>query len=74
MNEQDTNVHIDRQGIIQQITDKIITDVLVAFAPDDKSRRLITGMLAIHRKHGIDAMTSLKIAQELAELTNELEK
>lgn len=73
MNEQENNVHIDHQGIIQQITDKVITDVMAALMPDEKSRNIWTGLIAIHRKHGIDALTSIKIMQELAELTKELE-
>jgi hypothetical protein len=74
MNEQDGNVHIDHQGIIQQITDKIITDVLVALAPDEKSRKIISVILTTHRKYGIDALTSMKIIQEIAELTKKLEE
>lgn len=74
MNEQDGNVHIDHQGVIQQITDKIITDLLVALSPDEKSRKLVSGLLAIHRKYGIDALTSIKIIQEITELTKKLEE
>lgn len=64
-------VKIDYQGIIQQITDKVILDMVNAFLPDDNTRKIMTGIVAVHRKYGIDAATSMKIIVDLAEVLKE---
>lgn len=71
MNENENKVHIDYQGILNQIVDKAIVEIMSVLAPDEQTRKLLTGMIAIHRKYGIDATTSMKIFAELAELTKE---
>lgn len=70
MNENE-KVHIDYGALINQIADKVITDFMSALMPDEKTRKIMLGTLAIHRKYGIDAATSIKILQELADLTKE---
>ena len=72
MNENE-KIHIDYGGLINQIADKIITEFMSSLMPDEKTRKILLGTLAIHRKYGIDAATSIKILQELAELTKEVE-
>lgn len=70
MNEE-KDIHIDYQGIIQQITDKAIVDFVGVFLPDDNTRKIMTGIVAVHRKYGIDAATSMKIIIDLAEVLKE---
>ena len=74
MNDQESNVQIDRQGIIQQIADRAITELLSALVPDESGRKLITGLMNIHRKYGIDSITSVRIISELGELLKEAEE
>lgn len=64
-------VKIDYQGIIQQITDRAIVDLVGALLPDDNTRKIMTGIVAVHRKYGIDAATSMKIIIDLAEVLKE---
>lgn len=71
MNENTDKVHIDYQGLLNQIADRAIAEFLMSFAPDEQTRKLIGGMIVIHRKYGIDAATSAKILQELGELMKE---
>lgn len=71
MNDPTPDVKIDKPGIVQQITDHVVTELVSALMPDDKSRKLVSGMMKIHRKYGIDSTTSLKILMDLAELTKE---
>lgn len=69
--ENKDEVKIDYPGIIQQITDKVIADLFGAFMPDEKTKKILTGMLAVHRKYGIDAATSIKILMDLSEIFKE---
>lgn len=64
-------VKIDYQGIIQQITDRVIVDLIGTFLPDDNTRKIMAGIVAVHRKYGIDAATSMKIIIDLAEVLKE---
>lgn len=68
---EEKDIHIDYQGIIQQITDKAIVDLVNAFLPDDNHRKIMAGIVAVHRKYGIDAATSMKIILDLAEVLKE---
>ena len=70
-NEPTYEVKVDKKQIVQQIADKAVTELLTAFVPDEQGKKLITGILAIHRKHGIDSFTSVKIITELGELLKE---
>lgn len=73
MNENEKQVHIDYQAIVNQIADKAVVEFMAAIMPDEKSREFLLGMLAVHRKYGIDAVTSVKIIQDLAEVLKEIE-
>ena len=73
MNEE-KEVKIDHKGIIQQITDKVILDLMTAIMPDDQTRKLVSAMVLVHRKYGIDAATSMKIMAEIATIFTEGEK
>lgn len=70
-NETTHEVKIDKQSIIQQIADKAITELLTAFVPDNQGKKLIAGLMNIHRKYGIDALTSVKIITDMGELLKE---
>ena len=69
--EEKDEVKIDYQAIIQQITDKAIVTVVEAFLPDENTRKIMHGIVAVHRKYGIDAATSMKIVIDLAEVLKE---
>lgn len=71
MNENENKVHIDIQALYNQIVDKAIIELVSIMSPDEQTRKILKGMLTIHRKYGIDAATSMKIFAELAELTKE---
>lgn len=71
MNDNNEEVKIDYQGIIQQIADRAIVDLVGALLPDDNTRKIMTGIVAVHRKYGIDAATSMKIIIDLAEVLKE---
>lgn len=65
------DVQIDYLAIINQIADKVITDFLTSISPDEKTQKLLTGLIAIHRKYGIDAATSMKIMVDMGKLWEE---
>ena len=64
--EEKEEVKIDYQAIIQQITDKAIVTVIESFLPDENTRKIMRGIVAVHRKYGIDAATIMKIVIDLA--------
>lgn len=70
MNEND-NVKIDYQALYKQVAEKAAIDFLAMLIPDEASRKLIIGTMAIHRKYGIDPATSMNIMQEMARLVEE---
>lgn len=69
MNENE-KIHIDYGALINQITDKVVTGFISELMPDEDTRKILMGILAIHRKYGIDAVTSIKILQDMAKLTD----
>lgn len=69
----DPNVHIDYEGILRIAVDKAIADFITSCIPDEQHRKIISGMLAVHRKHGVDAVTSLKIIEDLGKFLEEIE-
>jgi hypothetical protein len=71
MNENEPNVHIDYQGLLSQLADKIIIDFMASIMPDEKTKKIMVGVLSVHRKYGIDAATSVKILTDLAEVFKE---
>ena len=67
-----SEVRIDYKSLFEQFADKIIADFVCTVVPvDEKTKRLLAGILTIHRKYGIDAATSIKIMTELGELMKE---
>lgn len=74
MNENKEEVKIDYPSIFQQIADKVILEFISSFMPDEKTRKLLSSMVAVHRKYGIDAATSMKIMMDYAELIKEVEE
>lgn len=74
MNENKEEVKIDYPSIFQQIADKVILEFISSFMPDEKTRKLLSSMIAVHRKYGIDAATSMKIMMDYAELIKEVEE
>lgn len=73
MNENE-NVEIDFSVLMNKIVDKAMAELVSELMPDEKSKKLSLGILAIHRKYGINGLTSIKILQEIAELTKEVDK
>ena len=74
MSDNAPEVKIDPKGIIQQITDKVIEDFMISLLPDEKSKKFTSGIMAIHRKYGIDSATSIRIVMGLGELIKEMEE
>ena len=74
MNDNRDDIHIDYSSLLTMMTDKIITDFVLALLPDDSSRKLMKAMIDTHRKYGIDASTSIKIIKDAAELMLEEDK
>lgn len=68
MQEDGMNIQIDYATIVKEIADKAVGDMVAAFMPDDQTKKFWTATLAVHRRYGIDAVTSMKIMQEIAEL------
>lgn len=71
MNDDKNDIYIDYQSILKLATDKVITELMSSLMPDDETRKLMTALIAAHRKYGIDAATSVKIIQEFAKLIEE---
>lgn len=65
------NVHIDYEAIVKDISERAMINMVSAFMPDESSRKLCVGIMNVHRKYGIDPVTSMKILQELGEILNE---
>ena len=65
------NIGIDFEAIMKMAIDKALVETISSLMPDDKTRKLMLGTLNIHRKYGIDAVTSIKIIQDIAEFTKE---
>ena len=62
------DVQIDIRQMVQNMVDKAMIDLFAAFAPDDKTRSVLVGIMKVHRKYGIDPITSLKIMVDLGEV------
>ena len=71
-NEPTYEVKIDKKRIVQDIADKAIVEMLTAFVPDEQGKNIIRGLIAVHRKYGIDSITSVKIITELGEMLKEV--
>ena len=71
-NEPTYEVKVDKKNFVQQIADKAITELLAALVPDETGKKIVTGMMAIYRKHGIDPITSMKLITEIGEMLKEV--
>lgn len=71
MDEKNHEIHVDYTGLINQLTSKVISNIFSDLMPDDKSKKLIEVFFESHRRHGIDAATSLKILMDIAKHTEE---
>ena len=71
MEEKEIDVKIDYQLLAKQFADKMIEDFISSLMPDEKTKKFWLATIAVHRQYGIDAATSIKILQELAEITKE---
>lgn len=65
------NIHIDYEAIVKDISERAMINMVSAFMPDESSRKLCVGIMNVHRKYGIDPVTSMKILQELGEILKE---
>ena len=65
------NIGIDFEALMKMAIDKAIVETIASMLPDDKTKHMLLGIVSIHRKYGIDASTSIKILQDLAELMKE---
>lgn len=70
----DPNIHFDYEGILRMAVDKAIAEFITSFIPDEKNKKIISGMITIHRKYGIDVQTSLKIIEDLGKFLEEVEE
>lgn len=69
--DENNNIQIDYDLISKLMADKLITDFMAALMPDEKTKKLLIGMMAVHRKYGIDAATSVRIISDLCEVFKE---
>jgi hypothetical protein len=74
MQEDEMKVQIDYAAIAKEIADKAVGDMVAAFMPDEKTKKFWEATLVVHRRYGIDAVTSMKIMQEIAELIKEVKE
>ena len=65
--DENFNVNIDREALVQAMTDKFTVGVLGALTPDDTTRTAITNIYTILRKHGIGTGESLNIMLDIFE-------
>ena len=68
------DIGIDMNQFAQQMEDYVVTKVLSELAPDKKSKKLITDIANIFINNGVPAITAMKIMNDLAEYTKNLNK
>jgi hypothetical protein len=68
---ENNNVHIDYEAIVKDISERAMITMVASFMPDENSKKFCVGIMNVHRKHGIDLVTSMKILQELGEILKE---
>ena len=66
--DEESKIQIDYDLIAKMMAEKFVTDFMTALMPDEKTKKLLVGMMAVHRKYGIDAVTSIKIITDLCEV------
>lgn len=68
------DIGIDMNKFAQQMEDCVVTKVLSELAPDKESKKLITDITNIFVNNGVPAITAMKIMNDLAEYTKNLNK
>lgn len=68
------DIGIDMNKFVQQMEDYAVTKLLSELAPDEKSKKLITDIANIFINNGVPAITAMKIMNDLAEYTKNLNK
>ena len=68
------DIGIDMNKFAQQMEDYVVTKLLSELAPDEKSKKLITDIANIFINNGVPAITAMKIMNDLAEYTKNLNK
>ena len=68
------NIGIDMNQFAQQMEDYVVTKVMSDLAPDEKSKKLITDVANIFINNGVPAITAMKIMNDLAEYSKNLNK
>lgn len=62
------DVQIDIRQMLQTMVDKAMIDLLSITMPDEKTKKMFIGIMNVHRKYGIDPVTSIKIINDLGEV------
>jgi hypothetical protein len=65
------NIHIDYEAIIKDISERAMISFMASMMPDESSRKMCVGLMNVHRKYGIDPVTTIKILQDLGEILKE---
>lgn len=65
------NVHIDYEAIVKDISERAMISFMASMMPDESSRKMCVGLMNVHRKYGIDPVTTIKILQDLGEVLKE---
>ena len=68
------NIGIDMNQFAQQMEDYVVTKVMSDLAPDKESKKLITDVTNIFVNYGVPAITAMKIMNDLAEYSKNLNK
>lgn len=68
------DIGIDMNKFVQQMEDYVVTKVMSELAPDKESKKLITDITNIFISNGVPAITAMKIMNDLAEYTKNLNK
>ena len=71
--EENFKIEVDAQALFKEMIEKTMAEFIAAMMPDEQGRKLVSGVFAILRKHGIDTATSMKIMMDLGELMKEVE-
>lgn len=79
MNEKE-DVKIDYDAIfssdtiINKIVDKALAEIISSLMPDENTKKICLALLSVHRKYGIDTMTSIKILKDIGYILKEDKK
>lgn len=60
--------------IINKIVDRALAEIISSLMPDENTKKVCLALLAVHRKHGIDTMTSISMLKEMGDILKEDKK